>query len=395
MGKTLIVFAGKYDSGSAGAKRVRQFATGLRCAGDHAAVVSYYRGVNSLSLKISWNIDRWGVPHAGVNIVEGKLFNHKVLWDVLTLSSRLAELAVQACRDHSFDRVLLYGTSWFNMRVVVKRMSQLHVPLVIDFTEWMLFKGRPIREWLDQELFRRICVPKLAGLVIISPFWESYARKVAKPFILISAMADDELADLTFCNTRDFNLVYVGILFHRDRPEIMLDGVRLAIERGVNIRFHIIGRPGSFPESTRIMRRIDADPLLRNRVLIHGWVSRDELLKCYSEASSFLLIRENDWESLACFPTRIPEYLSSGVPVITSKTTGLHSSFIHRENIWLLPAGNEAEKLADAIGYLATHQDDGKRIGLAGRELAKKEFAFDKHGRRLSQFFDSLQETFE
>ena len=224
MGKTLIVFAGKYDGGSASAKRVRQFALGLRSAGDDAAVVGYKRGVCPPEGPIPWEVDRWGVRHASVGIAEGPPTNLRVVGDALTLSPRLGELAARACRELAFNRILLYGTNWSMMRTVVHRVSQLRLPMVADFIEWFLCKGGLAREWLDEALFRRLCVPRLAGLVGISAFWETYARRIARPILLIPAMSDDEFADLKPGGGNGFNVLYVGGLFRRDLPETMLDG---------------------------------------------------------------------------------------------------------------------------------------------------------------------------
>jgi glycosyltransferase involved in cell wall biosynthesis len=262
--------------------------------------------------------------------------------------------------------------------------------MVADFTEWFLCEGWLAREWLDEELFRRLCVPSLAGLVGISPFWETYARRVGRPILLVPAMADDEFADLKPGGGDGFNVVYVGVFFRRDLPETMLDGVQLAIERGVEFKFNILGRPGLFPESVKSLRRIEADPLLRKRVQIHGWVPREQLRRIYSGAGSFLLLRQDDWRSLASFPTRLPEFLSSGVPVITSTSKNVDPYLKHRENAWLLPAGHAPQELADAISYLAVHQDQVTRIGRAGREVARTKFSFMAHGERLKEFLDRL-----
>ena len=168
-----------------------------------------------------------------------------------------------------------------------------------------------------------------------------------------------------------FSVVYVGVLFRRDLPDTMLDGVRVAIERGVDFTFSILGRPGGFPESVESVRRIEADPVFRNRVQIRGWVPRDHLRQIYSDAGSFLLLRQDDWISLASFPTRLPEFLSTGVPVITSRGENVDPYLKHRENAWLLPSGHAPQELADGISYLAAHRDEGLRIGRAGREVAR------------------------
>ena len=363
---------------------------GLRSAGDDAAVVSYCRGSRGPEGQIEWAVDRWGVPHAAVGIAEGKLTNPGVVADVLSVSSRLSDIVARACGDRAFNRLLLCGTNWSTMRAVVRRAGALGLPMVADFNEWFLFNRRPAREWLDQELFRRLCVPRLGGLVGISPLWEEYARSVGRRILLVPAMADDEFGNVVPRCGSALSLVYVGVLFRRDLPGTMLAGVRLAIERGVDVRFHILGGAGLFRESVETLQRIDADSVLRERVQVHGWVGREELRRIYGEAGAFVLLRQDDWEARASSPTRLPEYLSSGVPVITSSSENVAGYLEHAENAWLVPAGHAPKDVADAICYVAAHREDGMRIGQAGREVARTKLWFLSHGKRLKEFLDQL-----
>ena len=395
MSKTLIVFAGKYDQGTAGAKRVRQFARGLRLAGDDAFVIGYYRGNYLSSTQIQWKIDLWGVPFSEVHIKKGALTNIKVFWDALTLSSRLGELAVRSCREQGCDRVILYGTNWFMMRSVVKRLSKLRILVIADFTEWWVINGGQFYQWLSEALFKCLCVSKLSGLIGISSFWKTYASKVAKPIILIPAMVDEVYNETIHVRSSEFIIVYVGPLFRRDLPEAMLDGILLAIDRGIQLQFHIIGSSGFFPESVRFVQRINKDPVLNKRVHLHGWISREKINHIYAEADSFLLLRGNDLQSVACFPTRLSEFLSTGVPVITSNTDNVSSYLKHLDNCYLLSPGNAPEELADAICYLVTHEKDRIKIGKAGQDLANQKMNFQHHGCRLKSFLDELQVEFK
>jgi glycosyltransferase involved in cell wall biosynthesis len=390
LGNTLIVYAGKYDGTTAGARRVRQLAMGLREAGDGACVISYHRGSRTTEDSISWMTDQWGVDHASVPVTDGSIRNPRVLWDALTVSSRLGDMATKALRQRGFDRVLLYGSSWTGLRAVVGRMHRAAVPMVADLNEWFLWDQRPLMVVLDQNLFRRFAAPRLAGIAGISVFWDDYARRLGKPVILIPALGDDEFEDLEAPSSDVFNLVYVGVLFRRDLPLTMIDGVRAAAQRGCKFRFIILGRPNLFPAATEALRQLQADPLLHNRVEITGWVERERLREVYREAGAFLLLRGNDWESRASFPTRLPEFLASGRPVITSMTGDAAFHLQHRQNAWLLPEGHEPERLADAICHLAVHREEATQIGRAGRVVARKEFCFRVHGQRLKEFLDRL-----
>lgn len=390
MGKTLIVYAGKYEEPTAPTKRVRQFAMGLRSAGDEACVISYSRRKRENDEATSWVTDRWGVDYASVSITTGSIRNPRVFWDALTLSSRLGDMAAKAVQQRGFDRVLLYGDTWSILRDAIDRMRRAAVPIVADLNEWNLWNPLA-RMVLDQKLFRRFCVPKLSGIIGISVFWADYARHLGKPMILLPAMGDDEFANLETPNMDVFNLVYVGVLFRRDLPQTMIEGVRLATRRGCNFRLIIVGRRNLFPEAKAILRQLVADPLLRNRVEITGWIEQERLREVYRDAGAFLLLRGNDRESRASFPTRLLEFLASGRPVITSLTDDVALHFQHRHNAWLLPAGHEPEKLADAICHLAVHREEGIRIGRNGRDVANKNFCYRYHGQRLKEFLDGLR----
>jgi glycosyltransferase involved in cell wall biosynthesis len=230
----------------------------------------------------------------------------------------------------------------------------------------------------------------MAGIVGISGFWAAYAGSVRKPAILIPAMADGEFDDLEASDSNGFNLVYVGSLFRRDLPSSMVDGLRLAIQRGCRCRLIILGTPSPFRETLSVLRQLMTDPLLRENVEVTGWVQRPRLREIYRDAGAFILLRENGWESRACFPTRLPEFLESGRPVITSASCEAEAHLQHRRNAWLLPESNRPEDLADAICYLATHREAAAGMGRAGREVAKTQFCFRYHGRRLKAFLDEL-----
>ena len=391
MGKTLIVYDGKYEGPTAGAKRVRQFAMGLRAAGDEACVIGYSRRQQTIDDAASWVTDRWGVDYASVNVTAGSILSPRVFREALTLSSRLGDRAAKAVQQRGFDRVLLYGGTWSILRDAIDRMRRAAVPMVADLNEWNLWDLTLSSAVLDQKLFRRFCVPKLSGIIGVSVFWADYARHLGKPMMLIPAMGDDEFVNLGTPNADVFNLVYVGVLFRRDLPQTMIEGVRLAAQRGCNFRLILLGRPDLFPEAKAILRQLEAEPFLRNRVEITGWVERERLREVYRDAGAFLLLRGNDRESRASFPTRLPEFLASGRPVITSLTDDAALHFQHRHNAWLLPEGHEPEKLADAICHLAVHREEGIRIGRNGRDVANKNFCYRYHGQRLKEFLDGLR----
>jgi glycosyltransferase involved in cell wall biosynthesis len=299
-------------------------------------------------------------------------------------------MAVQAVIHRGFNRVLLYGNSWIGQRSVVNRIRKLHLPVVCDFNEWFLWSKSTRGIVIDQILFRNFCAPKLSGIIGISSFWENYANRLKKPMILIPAMGDSEFADLDDSRGKVFNVVYVGALFRRDLPQTMVNGIRMAVQRGCDFRFIILGNPMLWPEALRTTRELAADPLLRDRIEITGWVERERLREIYGEAGAFLLLRGEDWESRASSATRLPEFLSTGRPVITYLTNDVATYLQHRKHAWLLPQGDAPKELADAICYLSANGEEAWKLGRAGRNISQVKNCFKRHGERLKGFLDAL-----
>lgn len=395
MSDTLIVFLGKYGDNTASAKRIRQLARGLREAGDQAAVIGYRRGAPvEAADAIRWTTDEWGVEHASVGVRGGSIRRPEVMRDALALPLQLAELVDRAVRERGFQRALLYGAGAFALRPALCRLRRARVPVVADLNEWHAWKRGSIRSALDQTLFRRFCLPELAGIVGISNYWEEYSQLRQKPVILIPPLSDGEFADLEEPIRGPFNLVYAGVLFRRDLPRTMIEGVRLALERGCDFRFIIVGRPSRFPEARQTLRQIAANPLLRERIHVTGWLEREPMREVFRNAGAFLLLRGGDLESRASSPTRLPEFLESGRPVITSRSVDVdtESRCVHRRNAWLLPEGHAPEELAGAICHLADNWDERVRIGRAGRELAGREYGYRRQGELLKRFLDGMGE---
>ncbi len=391
MPKTLIIYFGRYGFASAGTKRVRQFALGLREAGDDPAVLGYRRCERGESREIEWRRDAWDIEYAGVPITAGRLSDPRRLRDILTLGWRVADAAMAAVRRRGFDRVVVYGQSWLGLGAAVRRLSAAGLPVVADLNEWWLWRGMLPINAIEQKLFRALSSRRLAGIIGISDFWWDFARRIDRPMIRIPAMGDEEFTDIGPSAADAFHLVYVGVLFRRDLPQTLLCGVRLALQRGHRVHLTIVGRTGLFPEAVKAANIVRDDPLLRDHVTLAGWVERDELTRIYSRAAAFVLLRDNDWETRACFPTRLPEFLATARPVITSDATDVAQYLKHGVEAWLVPPGDRPEALADAIGHLASHRDEAQRIGRAGAEAARREFSYRVHGRRLKDFLDGLQ----
>jgi glycosyltransferase involved in cell wall biosynthesis len=177
--------------------------------------------------------------------------------------------------------------------------------------------------------------------------------------------------------------VFVGSFHPRELPETMFEGLQVAIQRGVELELVIIGNKRN---GGRALARLEAMPELSNRTTFTGWISDEQLAEHLGSASAFVLLRKDDRETRALFPTRLPEYLVTGNPVVLSAAGDLPIYLRHRESAWIIPPGDAPEALADAIVHLANNDDERQKIGRGGFDVARRMLSIQPLGERLYEF---------
>src|SRR5438094_280020 len=107
----------------------------------------------------------------------------------------------------------------------------------------------------------------------------------------------------------EFIVVTTGYLIWRKGMEYALSSIRKLRDRGVNVRFEIIG---DGPERQRVLYTIH-DLRLQDCVRLHGRLRPEEVLDRLQQADAFLLSSFSEGISNA-----VLEAMACGIPVVTS-----------------------------------------------------------------------------
>lgn len=154
--------------------------------------------------------------------------------------------------------------------------------------------------------------------------------------------------------------LYLGRLKRYKGVDLVLRALALLRDRGMHARLVVAGRG----EQLEPLRRLAGDLDLGERVEFAGFVSeerkRELLRRCW--ANLFPSPKEG-WgitniEAAAC-----------GTCSIASDSPGLRESVQHGRTGLLVPHG-DVERLAEAMGRLATHRAEMERLGTGAREFA-------------------------
>ena len=389
--KILVVMTNPFPGSSATANHMARLASGLRHCGHEVLIVAPCgpgeRG-----------------PRAGVD-ADGNRFQSFPMparrsavpfyphWTA-ALRPRLRETLRQILEDERWDVAIFHGGSWWALDPA-RKICQAHGVRVVPYAvECFPPSVRRVLglSWFDQCLLHTLTHPQCDGLIGISRFWSEVAGKHGLPFVRIPAFSphdDDELPPVVHAPRKSFKLVFSGIWVKRELPRTLIRGVELAVGRGLDIEMVAIGAIGGRFEEKRALRYL-ASSHARDRIRLLGWVSDEVLHHETSTADALVLLRRDDRENRALFPTRLPEHLATGKPLIISNAGDLALYLRHLHSAYVVQPGERPEALADAIEFLAKNPQAAAAIGLGGRAALLKSFSQRELGERLGRFLESL-----
>ena len=188
---------------------------------------------------------------------------------------------------------------------------------------------------------------------------------------------------------RPFQLTYLGNMHWRDCPLVMLQAVKQVLEAGHNVFFNIVGTSGRTGFGRRAGELVESDPVLKSRVKFWGRVSDEEVRQRLSDSDALLFARRSGHAAQAAFPTRLPEYLMTGRPVISSDVGDI-AEYLEDGRQIILAAPNRADAMAEGIIRLLTLPDSGRALGAAGLARCEECFDYRPYVQRLSELIAGL-----
>jgi glycosyltransferase involved in cell wall biosynthesis len=154
-----------------------------------------------------------------------------------------------------------------------------------------------------------------------------------------------------------------------------LAAMRLALDAGSDVRFTIAGEGPARKDIEADIERLG----LGDRVVLTGTLSEEEVKKLLIDSDVFILPSIGLGEAS---PVAVKEAMACGLPVICSIIGGTPDLITSGVDGILVKQGDEPA-IAAALVHLATDIDARRRIGVAARERAVREFDTSQTARAL------------
>jgi len=300
------------------------------------------------------------------------------------------------------DVLYLYALSAIELYPASKIARNYGVPYFFDICEWAPRSSYNlwfINPWFYDNLFGMYLPGKhCSGVVAITKYIAAKFCESPFPVVVVPAINDFKNKDLItdrIYRIRDsaFIVVYSGFCKPGDGVQHLLDAVRIVKRHGVPVKLIMLGADGVVGYSLPFREMCERDMELRDLVQFKGVVPISEYYSILCLADVLVLPRQYSQTNLAAFPTRLPEYLMTGRPVLISDVPDV-SVYLKSDIHAKIVQSDSSEAIASGLIELWGDQERACHIGMAGRERGAEVFDYRTYTKMIYKLFiDSIKKT--
>ncbi len=212
-------------------------------------------------------------------------------------------------------------------------------------------------------------------------------RRLGKPVAVLPGGVDPELfRPAPLQPSPEVRVGYAGNFRPYQGIEILLEAGSRLLARGEPFHFCLAGDSGPFPELEDRARR-----LLGKHLTLAGALDYDRVPALLGSQDVLVIPRPRSRTARYGFPSKLPEYLALGRPVVATRVGAQGRLIDHLENGLLIAPGSVTQ-LEEALLQL---QDPElrRRLGEAGRAYAVSRLSWSRIGADLDRFLRRVTEV--
>ncbi len=190
-------------------------------------------------------------------------------------------------------------------------------------------------------------------------------RHPSKRILVIPVGVDDRFyTDPTKRESGDIKrILFAGRLENIKNVGKLLDAFKIATRNHKNVVLEIAGGGSLMGE---LKTRVKRDPSLLKKVKFLGWVPYERMHEFFK--GGYMLVLPSLSEGL---PLTVLQAMASGLPIVATSVGGIPEVVHNGYNGILVPPGS-TRKLAEAIDFLLTYEEESIKFGERSREIAEK-----------------------
>ena len=170
---------------------------------------------------------------------------------------------------------------------------------------------------------------------------------------------------------------------NRDNLKLLINAFTKVNEKHPNIHL-VLGGFGSEKEKEKIkdlIRNLD----IEQNVLLLEYLPRNEIIRYLTNSKILVMVRGNDMESQASFPSKLAEYLCTSIPVIAVNVGEISRYLTDNMNSFLIEPDN-IDQLIKKCDFILDNYAYALKIAEQGKELTSNIFNYNFQTKRMINF---------
>ena len=230
------------------------------------------------------------------------------------------------------------------------------------------------------------------GILCISnfliEFFKNHGISARKLFLNPSTVEPDRFLKTSEIPLPYQYLGYFGALtFKRDNIDLLIKAFSIISKKHPEIHL-VLGGFGSDKDKEQILNLIQ-ELEISSKAEILNYMSRNEILSYITHATILVMVRGNDIQSQASFPSKLTEYLCTSIPVVTLNVGEISNYLSDGINAFLVEPEN-FELLAEKLDYVLNNYAFAVEVALKGKELTDTVFNYKLQAKRITDYIDTI-----
>ena len=391
--QVLCVYKGKYPDGMAMANRLRFYAEALSHEGIALDVASEGQRGGPRS---TWQTLRPGHRVWHWRQVQ-KLDSLPFVRDVAGALYRV-KLFVHVWRSPA-TVIFCCGYPWTTQAIfcLLARLSGKRFAIELNELPYSILVARLDTEWgnrLKRWLAFHLVYPWIDGFLVISGALGDVARRHGSPKATITQVPI--LTDGADLPPRSVETVVAPYIFHAGTLTEEKDGISTVVEAFAKcaaerpqLRFEFSNYT-TLPSIKQRMEAIFEAYQVRDRVTFHRHLSRETLQEKLLGCTFVVVNKPDNLRNRHNFSTKLGEYMSLGLPIITTATGDAAQYLVDGENCLLIADASDSDEIAHHMRTLLDDPELARTLGENARRTSQASFAYARHASALGAFFQTL-----